>query len=267
MEPEKSLSTNISQKNIDLASVFQRDANFVFIYKKIEKLASAAYIITSLFSDNEPIKWVLRKKSADLLSFSVALTYKETSNSSQVDLVHDLKIKVVELVSLFEISSNGGLISAMNFSVLKNEFFNLIDMLNTSTSLPDKLVQKSVSEILSSLDYTYTQSPKSAEEKTFGQSVDASKVAHAMSFSSVKDRQLPKTINNDNLKKSNRQSIILSFLRKKREATIKDIIEVIKDCSEKTVQRELNYLISKGVLKRVGVRRWSKYSISLLGAM
>ncbi|MCX6702079.1 MAG: hypothetical protein NTX96_02725, partial [Candidatus Zambryskibacteria bacterium] len=66
----------------------------------------------------------------------------------------------------------------------------------------------------------------------------------------------------DNLKKSNRQNVILDLLKRKKELTIKDISLVIKDCSEKTIQRELNSFISIGVLKRAGVRRWSKYSLA-----
>jgi predicted HTH transcriptional regulator len=62
-------------------------------------------------------------------------------------------------------------------------------------------------------------------------------------------------------KKTNRQNIILGLLKKKKELTIKDISHVIKDCSEKTIQRELLTLISAGVLKKIGERRWSKYSM------
>jgi predicted HTH transcriptional regulator len=63
------------------------------------------------------------------------------------------------------------------------------------------------------------------------------------------------------IKRTNRQNIILGLLKKKKELTIKDIAQVIKDCSEKTIQRELIAFIDSGVLKRTGERRWSKYSL------
>jgi DNA-binding NarL/FixJ family response regulator len=59
--------------------------------------------------------------------------------------------------------------------------------------------------------------------------------------------------------KSNRQEIILSMLKSGVKLTIKDFAKNIKDCSEKTIQRELLSLVSKGVLKKEGERRWSKY--------
>jgi len=44
--------------------------------------------------------------------------------------------------------------------------------------------------------------------------------------------------------------------------TIKDFTKNIKDCSEKTIQRELLAMVAKGVLKKEGERRWSKYFLS-----
>jgi hypothetical protein len=40
---------------------------------------------------------------------------------------------------------------------------------------------------------------------------------------------------------------------------VKDVSAVVKDCSEKTLQRELLALVAQGVLKKEGERRWSSY--------
>lgn len=58
---------------------------------------------------------------------------------------------------------------------------------------------------------------------------------------------------------SNRMSLILDLVRNKKSLSIKQIASVIKDCSEKTIQRELNSLIEKGLIRREGERRWSVY--------
>lgn len=58
---------------------------------------------------------------------------------------------------------------------------------------------------------------------------------------------------------SDRMSLILDLVRKKKSLSIKEISAVIKDCSEKTIQRELNTLIEQGLIKREGERRWSVY--------
>ncbi len=58
-----------------------------------------------------------------------------------------------------------------------------------------------------------------------------------------------------------RRERVLGVLRDKGQATIKDIVEVVTDCSEKTIQRELISLIKDNVIVREGERRWSKYRL------
>ena len=59
---------------------------------------------------------------------------------------------------------------------------------------------------------------------------------------------------------SDRMSFILDLVRKRKSLSIKEIAAVIKDCSEKTIQRELAALISQGLVRKVGERRWSLYT-------
>ncbi len=58
---------------------------------------------------------------------------------------------------------------------------------------------------------------------------------------------------------SDRLEKILQFVRANAQSSIKDIAAVIRNCSEKTIQRELGVLISKGLVKKIGERRWSVY--------
>jgi hypothetical protein len=58
---------------------------------------------------------------------------------------------------------------------------------------------------------------------------------------------------------SERAERILEYIRRQKSASIKEIAATIKGCSEKTIQRELILLIQKGLVRRVGERRWSHY--------
>jgi DNA-binding HxlR family transcriptional regulator len=44
--------------------------------------------------------------------------------------------------------------------------------------------------------------------------------------------------------------------------TVKDIAQTIKDCSAKTIQRELNALIKAKVIDKTGQRRWTLYFVN-----
>lgn len=61
--------------------------------------------------------------------------------------------------------------------------------------------------------------------------------------------------------RAERQQIIVEMLKKKGFAMIKDFSSLIEGCSEKTIQRQLQDLVQSGVLKKEGVRRWSRYSL------
>ena len=63
----------------------------------------------------------------------------------------------------------------------------------------------------------------------------------------------------------NRLAQVLAIVRENKGVSIKDIAAVVKNCSEKTIQRELNELIRQGLVRRVGERRWSQYE-PILGA-
>ena len=43
---------------------------------------------------------------------------------------------------------------------------------------------------------------------------------------------------------------------------IRDIASFVIGCSEKTVQRELASLISDGLIKKEGEKRWSRYFVA-----
>ena len=62
--------------------------------------------------------------------------------------------------------------------------------------------------------------------------------------------------------KDARRLEIISFLKGKSWTSIKDISDAISDCSTKTIQRELADLVQKGVLKKKGDRRWSRYLLA-----
>jgi len=56
-----------------------------------------------------------------------------------------------------------------------------------------------------------------------------------------------------------RSGRIIGLLKDTDGLGIKDIANVITDCSEKTIQRELMSLIENGLVRREGERRWSRY--------
>ncbi len=244
------VTTEMSNKNIEPISFFEKDKTFVFVYKKTEKLTTALYMITNLFSDHEPMKWTLRKKVSELLSFTIK--YKDLLPSQYSDFTQEVKTKILEIVSLLDVSSRSGLVSPMNFSILKQEFSNLTGVLDASQSTHGEPTHNTIPQTFFDVPQHYPQPDSRAN---FGVHIQSS----FKDSSTDKDSGIVK--DKSEVKRTNRQNIIMQLLKKKNDLTIKDIAQVIRDCSEKTIQRELISLISAGVIKKTGERRWSKYSL------
>ena len=72
--------------------------------------------------------------------------------------------------------------------------------------------------------------------------------------------------NSNLVNKKDRMDKILVIIKEKKNVlgnesgiSIRDISAMFTDCSEKTIQRELNLLVSKGQIKKTGAKRWSRY--------
>jgi len=283
-----------SQRDMSF-TLFESDEKFSQLYKKTERITTAIFLITNLFTDMEPLKWKLRQKSSDLLPLVIDLrNVGVNSDSYNKDKVQNL---IAEIVSLFEIAHMSGIVSDMNFSILKKEFLNFISML---TSYKDDFKKKSV---LFDASFFDDNSQNHSDDKGQGDSykgqVNTNRPAignNTQSFFPNKNisvahfevdnknqkpkfeqKSTDKGTNQMNeklkdlydvktpadLKKTNRRSLIINTIKKKGSASIKDITSVIKGYSEKTIQRELAVLVDKNVLKREGERRWSTYSLAI----
>lgn len=238
--------TGLSKKRPEPISFFNKDESFVFVYKKTEKLATAMYMITNLFSDNEPIKWSLRKNVSELLSFMVG--YKNVLPVGLSDFANEARTRVLEIVSLFEIAYRSGLVSPMNFSILKEEFSILVEAIDSTRTTYPESKTGSFSE-----NFFGTEVPVDILKSKTEQGINSNLIYSNL----IKDKPVERNVFNRN----SRQNVIINLLKKKKDLTIKDIAQTIKDCSEKTIQRELISLISQNIIKKTGDRRWSRYSL------
>ena len=65
----------------------------------------------------------------------------------------------------------------------------------------------------------------------------------------------------ENGKKSERKKEILNLLRKEKELSLPDISLHFEGISQKTIQRDLKELIAHKLVKKIGERRWSRYTV------
>lgn len=128
------------QNNTSLAAISGRgiEATNALVSKKAERLATALYLVTSFLSDNEPMKARLRTLSLELVRDASSVRYGGNVVLETVSL-ESLRANIAETLSLLELSFVAGLVSEMNFTILKREYHALRDKLELKKASRDSV--------------------------------------------------------------------------------------------------------------------------------
>ena len=273
------------QKDISLVpSLFLKEPELEFIFKKTDKIITAMYLVTNFFSIDEPLKWDIRQISTKTLrSISSLITASVYDKETRIK---NVSAHVVELNTLFEVAYRTGLVSSMNYNILNAELGKLSDAIGAYISgvnvgggynVDNLDLSKNSFEVQMSADATGLAN-RSRENSARSHGTDVLYKGHtkqqSVFYGTVRDLKQKllsdktphvRNVGQNSFKKtstnSQRRDQIISEISKKGEVSVKDISSVIKDCSEKTLQRELLALVAEGVLLKTGERRWSRYSL------
>ena len=269
--------TSYNKLNLKTVSIFQNDTQIIFIFKKTERLASAIYLLTSFLSDNEPLKLKMRDTVNRLLSHSINLSSQ--GHRHRADSMNNFTAASFEIISLLEVAKISGIFSPMNCEIIKFEIEKMVELvefkergLNAKFLLSKNFFDTSgsYSDVRDKWGQTNNSSAVRDNKRTIDQNLDKETVFKNGSNKghlSIKDTSGDENNNASFSKghtvrdKNTRYEVIINLLKKTKEISIKDVSSIVSDCSEKTIQRELLSLVGKGVLKKEGERRWSKYSL------
>ncbi len=286
MTDEKDKKNNFQENRPNTKAVqgISESPFILSLYKKTEKLATATYLLTDFWSDDDPLKWALRKNALSLFSDLVSLSQRKFSlPESLSDSSH-----VLEIISMLDIAHTARMISEMNYSILRKEYEELLKTIETRFKR-NEAGEEAISfspEFFGYVDEEGSNTPAEkfsadfykGQELKFPKSLSFKNFEHTEKHqysppSQSKDphNQGPFTKRNISqktgpVKKSSRakerKEAILSRFKRGQQMSIKDISKEINDCSEKTIQRELISLVNKGVLVKQGKKRWSTYALA-----
>ncbi len=265
---KKTTIDSYGHPNVSSSNALIHKPIYDFANKKTEKLVTALYMVTDCMDVDDALKGKLRLLGVELLSDMFKL-----SNLSPIDKGVQLSkslSRITELLSFIDIACTIGFISEMNGSILNREFRNLIEELRSyqskdthfSFTLNDKMFE------VERPSTNHTPAKESIKD-TFdykGQIIKRTYPTITQYDKSLLNISSNKGLNKNTYNaedKKERSRKILSFIKStpsdQSGLSIKDVSVVFTDCSEKTIQRELNSLVSKGQLRKIGEKRWSRY--------
>lgn len=241
--------TNVSVEIKDM-SLLVNKPYIAYVFKKTHKIAQALYLVSDFFESSEPLRESIRKNANLLFQTSGAFLrnhQKDTENSST-----DLVGLFLETQGLLETARMINLLSEKNHLILKDE---IIKTINEIDSNKEKKIQLSREFMrTSSLEEDKRQSVLYKGQE------DVLNLKDTVSGSFQKDVNVAtphKQAPSEN--KAHRSVQVIALFKPGAELMIKDIASHLKDVSEKTIQRELLSLVARGILRKKGEKRWSRY--------
>lgn len=257
--------SHVKDSSSDTA-VFSRSGIYSKFYERTNKLVTALFMVTDIMDREEPLRIKLRALGANILSDMYA-------NSSHVAR------KITEILSFLNIAQTVGMISEMNSNVLRKEFSNLqrsfVDVRGESflnegeTALMDFLREDR------SLDAGQVERQGGefkGHERTTRVGVQKGGTLMKALSDKISDMSVSSPQNHDVLKQKRRGEIIEILKDASKSTTsfygltITDIKNkstgVLASAGEKTLQREIFSMVSDGILKKSGEKRWSRYFLT-----
>lgn len=237
-----------------------------YIIKKSARLAAVATTLRDRDKGRHSILKEIERSSVRLVQYATRSTYQHERVLFRTELTL--------LSSLFDAGVRAACIASTNAAIICDELTSLGEMLAGGEWERGHMHVR--------YDQLYVEKPSiddAADEEwrrgdgQKGQGKDSSgDTTGAYRTSGDKVGRAPMTLEKrssglhyrDRLKhvQKDRRATILSLLQHQERISVRDVASVIKDCSEKTLQRELLGLVAQGVLIKEGERRWSMYRLA-----
>jgi len=219
------------------------------------------YLITEYIEENDPLYNNIRLAGLDMC-------YKEG----------EVKVRAItKCITMIEVAHMSKKISDMNAKILIKALSSYREWVTSTIvvknpEMAEVLIFDQESDIIQEDIKTNTEvvvphivtKTKDVELKSSGdvkvqlQEKSVTTQERSMSFTVPRDSSAAQA---EIMDIGSRRKKIIEVVRSKGQITINELMETIKGCSSKTIQRELTSLVLSGTLKKTGERRWSQYSL------
>ncbi len=215
-------------------------------YRRGERILAALYLVTNHVSPTEPLRVSVR--AGGLIMLERILSVRDDMRAVESEHLEACRVSIRHLISLVRLLSVSGFVSIQNTNIVTEGLDELGNFLSASKN---SVLSENVS--LSRKDLTDISSLSIKDVKDILAIKDRLRIKDNISLSK-------KSIDSGEL--SSREHTILEILRGGGELSIKDIASNLPEYSEKMIQRDLVKLVGVGQVKKVGLKRWSRYSAS-----
>lgn len=215
--------------------------------KHLMRINEALYRVTDLLPDQEPVKWMARKKAMEALTF-----FMEDSPAlflaARMKKREEFSAAIHQLLDLLEFASHNTFISQINFDVLSREYRSFFQEAAASqqAAVPVEINLSNTQEIARVLP----EQPKAILPKKKENIISPALIQQ--------DEQKEEELSTE----ERRKRIFSYIIQKEKGITMQELLEIFKGgVNQRTLQRDLTALIERGRVKTSGARRWRIYDV------
>ena len=213
------------------------------LQQKIFELTLALYRVTDFFPPGEALRKHLREKANEIFGCVAEYGY---ANELEREAVKTLA-RIEAMRGYLKIARSLRFVRPINLAILGRDYVFLGDFFSKQVEGLDRTKKENREEPMAERPLT---------EDIKGDSKSVKDLPTWQEFSTP--------VTGDNVKDLNeRQQVILSHLKQFQQAKISDFFSVFGGISSKTIQRDLQDLVAKCMLKRAGEKRWTIYSLNV----
>ncbi len=253
MDDIKDIQQNVFSRLLDPSvqtNPFGSNRSAERAYRRAERIVAGVVLLTNHMDAQDDLRRSARRVALSLLTHTLAL--KDEMRSSSSPKVLALQAAIRHLISLLKMMGFAGSISVQNAEIISQalEELNIFLSASARSTLTETLAFSK--DDLTDVREEYKGHIKDIKDR---QVVRDKKV--------IKDIAERLTNHSDYTQRvlSLRSQEIVSVLKNGGELNMPDIVAHLPEYGGKTLQRELAVLVERGIVKRNGLKRWSKYSL------
>ena len=231
-------------------------------------LTLALYRVTDLLPQEEPLRRGIREKGGEIFAAVISARHSDDLKLKKGDVDHAWVATEI-LLGYLAMARTLGCANPLNFLVLEREYRSLRDDISVEeTSLKDSVREssKGQTEKKSQPERKKNESvspiksnPSSIPLSRTSAGVDSNGVKAPPSWTGVSESMPPRPAKTGSA--NDRQKAIIGHLSDKGQAKISDFYETFDGVSSKTIQRDLQDLVARNVIRKEGDKRWTIYTL------
>ncbi len=215
------------------------------------ELTLALYRVTDFFPQGEVLRKYLREKANEI--FGLASEYGFSQDSEREAIM--LLAKMESIKGYIGIARSLRFVKPINLTVLEREYDGLASFFGGELEALKREAGETVRQAKMGEELSTWQNFAERMSKK-------DKKVEPMSDMSNRAKEVEDKQERTSGEITERQKKILEYIQKTSQAKISDFYTFFTDISSKTIQRDLQDLVSKNFLKKEGEKRWTVYSLS-----